>query len=60
MNSLRCRGIQLGGSRRERSELRSSEKERNTAHEIPRLADKGAKKHSEGKAEANLSVLTRG
>lgn len=45
MNYLRCRGIQLWGSRRERSEPESSEKERNTAHEILRLVDKGAKKH---------------
>lgn len=44
MNYLKCRGIQLWGSGRERSELESSAKERNTAHEIPRLVDKGAKK----------------
>lgn len=45
---------------KEESELVDSVKERNTAHKITRLVDKGAQKQSDEKAVTDLFILTTG
>lgn len=50
----------MGEQEKEESELVDSMKERNTAHKITRLVDKGAQKHSDEKAVTALFILTTG